>query len=91
MSVEGAASVIGLSSKETCRAVDTLRLPNMRDAPWVCVIVTIASWIDLGSRNFMASCAAFLSLSPFRNADTAKLWSRVVSFAKKGYAWLVRV
>ena len=31
MLVEGAASVIGLSSKETCRAVGTPRLPNMRD------------------------------------------------------------
>ena len=88
---KGAASVKGLSPKETCRAVGTPRLPNMRDAPWVCVIVTTASWIDLGLRNFMASCAACMSLlSPFRNAGTARLWSRVGSFTKKGYAWLVR-
>ena len=70
MSVEGAAAVIGLSPKETCRAVGAPRLPNMRDAPWKCVIVTTASWIDMGLRNFLASCAAFLSLSPFINAGT---------------------
>ena len=73
MSDEAAASVIGLSPKETCRAVGTPRLPNMRDAPWMCVTVTNASWIDFGLRNFMASCAAFLSLNPFRNAGAARL------------------
>ena len=73
MSVEGAAFVIGLSPKETCRAVGAPRLPITHDALWMCVIVTTASWIDLGFRNFIASCAAFLSLSPFRNAGTAWL------------------
>ena len=73
MSVEGAASVIGLSSKETCRAVGTPRLSNIRDSPWMYVTVTTASWIDLWSRKFMVSYAMFLSLVPFRNAGTARL------------------